>query len=308
MKTLLLMRHAKSSWKDTKLTDHERPLNKRGQKDAHFMGKVLLEKELLPQKIIASSAVRVRETVAGLVSSSGSNCETEFSDTFFMAESETYLAALRLLPDSLERVMVVGHNPGLEGLLQKLSGRVETLEAGTIAYLSLAIQNWGELTCEIEGDLIEVLHLHDLRNEKEDKKDEKKHKVQKKEYEKKHKEEKEVDKKKHKQEKATEAKKLKEEKELAEKIRIQEKAAEAIKIKEAKKAAEKILEEEKAAEAKRLNEEKQVAEKIRKEEKKAAEKIRKVEKSAEMKRRKEEKESAVKKSKAERQEQTKQHK
>lgn len=193
MKTLLLMRHAKSSWKDTKLADHERPLNKRGQKDAPFMGEVLLEKELLPQKILASSAVRVRETVEGLVKSSRYSGETEFNDALYLAEPEAYLAALCPLPESVERVMVVGHNPGLEGLLQQLSGRIESIGTGSIAYLNLPIQSWNELTSETVGELVELLHLQDLRDgkfadKKKDKKDEKKHKEEKKEDEQTHKE------------------------------------------------------------------------------------------------------------------------
>jgi phosphohistidine phosphatase len=86
MKTLLLMRHAKSSWKDTDLPDHERPLNKRGKKDSVFMGAVLNEKELLPQKILASSAVRIRETIAGMAKESAFSGEVEFSDELYLAE------------------------------------------------------------------------------------------------------------------------------------------------------------------------------------------------------------------------------
>jgi phosphohistidine phosphatase len=175
MKTLLLMRHAKSSWKDLKLADHERPLNNHGQIDAPFMGEVLLEKELLPQKILASSAVRAHETVDGLVKASHYSGETEYSDALYLAEPETYLAALHALPDSIERVMVVGHNPGLVQLLQKLSGQIESIGAGSIAYLILPIQSWSELTNESKGELVELLRPHELQDKKdEEKKKEKK--------------------------------------------------------------------------------------------------------------------------------------
>jgi phosphohistidine phosphatase len=192
MKTLLLMRHAKSSWKDPKAADIERPLNKRGKKDAPFMGEVLKEKELLPQKILASTAQRVRETVEGVVKGSHYRGEIEFSDQLYLAEPEVYLAMLHALPETIERVMIIGHNPGLEGLLQRLSGRIESLSTGSVAYLSLPVHTWEELGSETRAELVEVMRPHDLveieqeKKHKEDKKEDKKEKKD----EKKHKEEK----------------------------------------------------------------------------------------------------------------------
>lgn len=184
MKTLLLMRHAKSSWKDSDLADHERPLNKRGKKDSVFMGAVLMEKELLPQKILASTAVRIRETIAGLFQDSSFPGEIEFSDELYLAEPEILLQQIRNLPDTVERVMLMGHNPGLEGLLQLLCGRIESLPTGSVAYLSLPIQQWNELSNGTEGELIEMLlprELRDLEEEKHKVKDKKEKKEEKKE-------------------------------------------------------------------------------------------------------------------------------
>jgi phosphohistidine phosphatase len=202
MKTLLLMRHAKSSWKEPELADHERPLNKRGMKDAPYMGEVLKEKELLPQKILASTALRVRETVKGLAESSGYGGEVEFSDALYLAEPEGYLIALQALPETLERVMIIGHNPGLEGLLQLLSGRIESLSTGSIAFISLPIQNWGELNGQIEGELVEMFEPQVLREleekmakEKKDKKDKDEKKAKEEKKEEKKKEKKKVEKK-----------------------------------------------------------------------------------------------------------------
>ena len=185
MKTLLLMRHAKSSWKDADLADHERPLNKRGKKDAPFMGEVLKEKELLPQKILASTALRVRQTVEGLAQS-GFAGEVEFLDSYYLAEPEAYLEGLRGLPDTIERAMILAHNPGLEGLLQKLTGRIESLATGSLAYLSLPIPTWAELQDGTEGELVELFNPHELRDQKEEaeekeKKEKKKDKEEKKE-------------------------------------------------------------------------------------------------------------------------------
>lgn len=163
MKTLLLMRHAKSSWKHEELSDHERPLNKRGKKDAPLMGKLILEKELNPQLILSSSAVRARATVEAIVESVNYRGDVEYLDEFYMAEPAVYLEKLKSLPGDLERVMIIGHNPGLEGLLQIMSQRVESLPTSAIAYLVFPIQEWKELKEDSLGDLIEIWRPGDFR-------------------------------------------------------------------------------------------------------------------------------------------------
>ncbi len=176
MKTLLLMRHAKSSWKDTELSDIDRPLNKRGKKDAPFMGAVLKEKELVPQLILSSTAVRARQTVELMAAACNFSGEIRYLDSFYLAEPAAYLRGLAETPDSLERVMVIGHNPGLEGLLQILSGRIEALPTGTIAFLSLPVNTWGDLHEDTEGELLELLIPHELEVEEEEKKGKEKEK------------------------------------------------------------------------------------------------------------------------------------
>ncbi len=176
MKTLLLMRHAKSSWKDTELSDIDRPLNKRGKKDAPFMGAVLKEKELVPQLILSSTAVRARQTVELVTAACNYPGETRYLDYFYLAEPAAYLRGLAEVPDDLERVMVIGHNPGLEGLLQILSGRIEALPTSTIAYLSLPVNSWRDLHEDTEGELLELLNPRQLEVEEEEKKGKEKEK------------------------------------------------------------------------------------------------------------------------------------
>ena len=156
MKTLILVRHAKSSWKDTGLTDHERPLNKRGQIDAPRMGTLLCDHELIPQRILSSTALRARQTAQAICDVCGYLEEVTYLDQLYMAEVEEYISVLRELPDSVERVMVIGHNPGLETLLQLLSGQIQSLPTAVIAHLVLPIHNWTELASETEGDLVEI--------------------------------------------------------------------------------------------------------------------------------------------------------
>lgn len=163
MKTLLLMRHAKSSWKHAELPDAERGLAKRGKKDAPLMGHLLKEKELVPQVVLCSSAERARQTAAAVAEACGFKGQPEFQEALYLAEPEGYITALRTVPDAVERVLVIGHNPGLEGLLQMLSGRVEALPTSSIAFLSLPLVKWAELGAESEGELVEVMRAHDLK-------------------------------------------------------------------------------------------------------------------------------------------------
>ncbi len=169
MKSLLIMRHAKSSWKDTDISDFDRKLNKRGRTDAPLMGVLLKDRELLPQLIISSTAARAKATVEGLLSTSGYSGDVVYMDSFYLAECITYLESLRLLSDDLERVMVVGHNPGLESLLQMLSRKVVALPTSTIAYLSLPIKQWSELRSDTEAELVEYWVPRDLRETEEEK-------------------------------------------------------------------------------------------------------------------------------------------
>jgi phosphohistidine phosphatase len=156
MKTLLLMRHGKSSWKDTNLSDHERPLNKRGQKDAPHMGMILRDRELIPQRILSSTALRARQTAEAISAISDFQEEVTYLDRLYMAEADEYIAVLRELPDTIERVMVIGHNPGLETLLQLLSGQIEPLPTAVIAHLVLPIRYWTELNTDTNGDLVDI--------------------------------------------------------------------------------------------------------------------------------------------------------
>jgi len=155
VKSLLIMRHAKSSWKDTDIPDFDRPLNKRGKADAPTVGHLLKDRELIPQRILCSTATRARQTVDGLLETSGYDGEVVYLESFYMAECITYLESLRLLSDDLERVMIVGHNPGLETLLQLLTGKVEALPTAALAYLSLPISHWSELRPDTEAELVE---------------------------------------------------------------------------------------------------------------------------------------------------------
>ncbi len=156
MKTIILMRHAKSSWKETDLADHERPLNKRGEKDAPRMGKLLRDHNLVPQVILSSTAVRCSQTAEAVADKIDYKNEVIYSPTLYLAEPQTYLDALQGLSDDVDCVLVVGHNPGLEGLVQILSGKVEPLPTAAIALIQMPICSWQALDIQVEGKLVNL--------------------------------------------------------------------------------------------------------------------------------------------------------
>lgn len=168
MKTLLLMRHAKSSWKDSKLPDRERPLNKRGRRDAPIMGQILVDRGLVPQRIISSSALRARQTAEVVAETAEFQGDVTYLDSLYMAEVEVYISELRELPDDVDLAMVIGHNPSLEVLLQILSGKIESLPTAVIAHLELPIESWAELSAHTEGKLVDLWLPKELREELEE--------------------------------------------------------------------------------------------------------------------------------------------
>jgi phosphohistidine phosphatase len=180
MKTLLLMRHGKSSWKQPDLDDHERPLAKRGLRDSRRMGEMMLERELIPQTILCSSAVRTLETARGFCQVSSTVVPILAMDSLYLAEADVYFAELRALPNTLERVMLIGHNPGLESLLQILAERAESLPTAVVAYLVLPIDSWADLSSKTKGNLVEIWRPKEIRWADEDKEEKKKTKKKKK--------------------------------------------------------------------------------------------------------------------------------
>jgi phosphohistidine phosphatase len=154
MKTILLMRHGKGDWKDKDTKDRKRPLTKRGRRNAAQMGEFIKERELIPQIILTSPAVRAEETAKIFAESCGFQGEIRPVKDFYMAEADEYLKELRRLPDDVERVMVVGHNPGLESLIPLLTDQIESLPTSAIAYIVLTINSWKDLNKKTEAELV----------------------------------------------------------------------------------------------------------------------------------------------------------
>ncbi len=154
MKTLLVLRHAKSSWDDPGLRDHDRPLNPRGARDAPRMGKLIVEEDLVPDRILSSTAVRALSTAELAASEFDRGVEIESTRDLYLASPHTYLEVLAELAGDAERVMVVGHNPGITALVTLLSGVCEEMPTAALAAIELDIERWEELNEVGRGRLL----------------------------------------------------------------------------------------------------------------------------------------------------------
>lgn len=138
--TLTLLRHAKSSWKNQDQTDHDRPLNGRGNRDAPEMAQRLVTRNQIPDLILCSTAQRTRETTAHLLRVFGEPApQVLFNETLYLASPDTLLAALHDVPETTLHAMIVAHNPGMEDLSSLLSGGYgDTMPTAAIRQFSCA--------------------------------------------------------------------------------------------------------------------------------------------------------------------------
>lgn len=113
MRTLLLLRHAKSNWDDPTQGDHDRPLAERGREAARRMGSTLGERGLDPDLVLCSTAVRAQETWLLAAPAAGSRAPVRDAESLYLADPARLLAVVRSTPDEVLRLLVVGHNPGL---------------------------------------------------------------------------------------------------------------------------------------------------------------------------------------------------
>jgi phosphohistidine phosphatase len=148
MKTLTLVRHAKSSWDHPGLTDFERPLNQRGIRDAPRMGSRLAARNEPPQSIISSPAVRALTTAKVIASALGYRAAGIIADErLFHAYSEQLLDVIRGFDASLRHVMLVGHNPGLTNLVEQLAqAGIANIPTCGIVVIDFSIDHWRDLS------------------------------------------------------------------------------------------------------------------------------------------------------------------
>ena len=133
MKTLFLLRHAKSDWNDSSLRDFDRPLAARGERDAPRIGKALRKRGPLPDLIISSPAARAKATIEAVTKAAKLNLEIRFDEAVYGASSPELISLIRGLPDKNSCLLLVGHNPGFEDLIGRLSVSRTSREASSLA-------------------------------------------------------------------------------------------------------------------------------------------------------------------------------
>jgi phosphohistidine phosphatase len=158
MHTLYLLRHAKSSWADPTLPDHERPLARRGRRDAKRIAKHLVRLGIQPQLVLCSSAERTRETLDRVRSALGAATTVSLEAQLYATSSEKLLERLRAVPEAVDSVMLIGHNPGLQDLalvLASTGAKLDRLKAklptAALATLTLPRTTWRQLS---RGDAV----------------------------------------------------------------------------------------------------------------------------------------------------------
>lgn len=145
MKILYILRHAKSSWDNPLLADFERPLNARGLDSAPLMGEIINKNNFQPGLILSSPAKRAKQT-AVLVKNSGKiESEIQYDERIYEANPQTLLQIISQINFDTDSVMIVGHNPGLEGLIRVLADEDQVMPTASLAVIDLEIENWSEI-------------------------------------------------------------------------------------------------------------------------------------------------------------------
>ena len=147
MKTLVIVRHAKSSWKDPYLSDHQRPLAKRGMRDAPIMGARLAEMGPPVDRVISSSAVRALSTAEMVTQEMGLPWdEIQIEDSLYHATEEEMIDLINEQEDYLDGLMLFGHNPGMTYLVNDLSNLdLDNLPTCGVVVLQFEVESWKEI-------------------------------------------------------------------------------------------------------------------------------------------------------------------
>lgn len=149
MKTLYVLRHAKSDWGDESLRDFDRPLNHRGRKAAKAVGEEMAERGIHPDLVITSPAARAKETVERVLDGYGQSFTVSEDRRIYEAGVGTLVEIVRGAPDDVGHLMIVGHNPGLQALILRLTEAsalreeaAEKFPTGALAEIRIAIDRW----------------------------------------------------------------------------------------------------------------------------------------------------------------------
>ena len=148
MKTLLLLRHAKSSWDDPLQSDYDRPLNARGRKAAIRMGQFLRESDFSPEIVLCSSSTRTRETADLVFGPDLSRVNIIVRDDLYPASPDQIAEVLHDVSEPASCVMLIGHNPGFEELLARMTGESTDFPTAALAQIEVKLNAWSQFSSE----------------------------------------------------------------------------------------------------------------------------------------------------------------
>jgi len=175
VKTLILLRHAKSSWDDSSLDDHDRPLAARGRRAAPAIAEHLSELELIPDLVACSTATRTRETMELLADHLGEP-PVEHDASLYLAGPGRLLRAVRATDDGVDTLMLIGHNPGIHTFALGLCDRTADIDlrplerkfpTAAVAVLEFDADTW-EAIDQSDGRLVHFIRPKSLPNAKRD--------------------------------------------------------------------------------------------------------------------------------------------
>jgi phosphohistidine phosphatase len=152
VRTVILLRHGKSSWSDSTLADIDRPLAPRGERASRKLAKYIRRKKIQPALVLCSPSLRTRQTLEAVEASLGKLCAVEVVPQLYAASEHELLELLQALPESVSSVMLIGHNPGLHSLALILASRgadlsqlEEKFPTGALATLVVRSESWTAL-------------------------------------------------------------------------------------------------------------------------------------------------------------------
>ena len=145
MKTLFLLRHAKSSWDNPTLPDIDRPLNARGMRAAELLGTHIRKQKLSFDLILSSPAVRARETIEIMLKTAKMQPDLRYDQRIYEASSVTLIDVIVQIEEEKKTALLVGHNPGMEKLLEILTGGIIHVSTGTLARIDLKASRWARV-------------------------------------------------------------------------------------------------------------------------------------------------------------------
>jgi phosphohistidine phosphatase len=160
VKTLYILRHAKSSWDKPDLADFDRPLNERGLIAAPFMGEIIYDKQFQPDVILSSPAKRSKQTAILVKETAELKARIKYDDRIYEASPQILLQVVAEIDNKHESVMLVGHNPGIEGFIRYLTGKTVQMPTAALALIELNVNGWRDTDAD-DGKLKTVIRPKD---------------------------------------------------------------------------------------------------------------------------------------------------